>query len=291
MLSPPGASTEDNTAQDQRIGDILVRMGKMAPEHVEQARAYQLTRGERFGEAAVALGLVTDAEVRWALSQQFHYPYMLDSAAKHCSELVVAADPFCKQAEAIRQLRSQLLMGALSLERPRQALAIVSPDRGDGKSFVAANLAIALSQLGARTLLIDADMRQPRLHRMFDMEPTTGLSGILSGRSSPALARIAGLQNLFVLPVGTMPPNPLELLLRPTFKFMIRDFLGKFDYVLVDTPAATHGSDVNVIANCCGTALAVGRQNRTPLERIDALIKSLAGHGSVRLVGVVMNQH
>jgi chain length determinant protein tyrosine kinase EpsG len=276
---------------DRRIGEILQRVGRLAPAQIEQTRALQLSKGSRFGEAAVELGLVTDAEVRWALSQQFHYPYALDSAAANRPELVVASDPFCAQAEAIRDLRSQLLMGVLSADHPaRRALAIVSPDKGDGKSFFAANMAVALSQLGARTLLVDADMRTPRQHLVFGMDNASGLSSILSGRSETSLTGASDFPNLYVLPVGTVPPNPIELVLRPAFKLLMREFLGKFDYVLVDTPAAAHGTDVSVIAATSGAALAIGREGRTSLASMARLLQALS-KVPTQIAGVVMNQH
>ena len=287
----PLDSPKEGVTLDRRIGEILLRVGRLAPEQIEQTRALQLAKGARFGDAAVELGLITQADVRWALSQQFHYPYALDSAASNRPELVVASDPFCTQAEAIRDLRSQLLMGVLSVDHPaRRALAIVSPDKGDGKSFFAANMAVAMSQLGARTLLLDADMRTPRQHLVFGMDNASGLSSILSGRAETSLTCASDFPNLYVLPVGTVPPNPLELVLRPAFKLLLREFLSKFDYVLVDTPAAVHGSDVGVIAASCGAALAIGRQGKTSLASLQTLLQSLA-QGPAKLAGVVMNQH
>jgi protein-tyrosine kinase len=202
---------------------------------------------------------------------------------------VVAADPFSAQAEAFRDLRSQLLMGVLGADQPRRALAIVSPDKGDGKTFFAANMAVALSQLGSRTLLVDADMRTPRQHQVFGVDNTTGLSGLLSGRTDTAVTRAADLPSLFILPVGTVPPNPLELAQGSSFRLLMQEFLKKFDYVLVDTPAAVHGADVRVIAATCGAALAIGRQGKTQMADIKALVDSLA-KGPSKFAGVVMNQ-
>lgn len=272
-----------------RIGEILVGVGKLAAEQVTQTRASQ-TQGARFGETAIALGLVSDADVRWALSQQYQYPYALESNAAQRPELVLAADPFGAQAEVFRELRSQLLMGVMSDGQPRNALAVVSPHPGDGRSFFAANLAVAISQLGARTLLVDADLRTPRQHLLFGIANGSGLSGVLSGRAEAALTPAIDLPNLYVLPVGPVPPNPLELLQRPAFDLLLTGLLNKFDYVLVDTPAASFGADVRVIAATCGTALAVGREGKTGLVAMQILIESLS-KGPVKLAGVALNQH
>jgi receptor protein-tyrosine kinase len=202
----------------------------------------------------------------------------------------VAADPFSVQAEAFRDLRSQLLMGVLGADQPRRALAVVSPDKGDGKTFFAANMAVALSQLGSRTLLVDADMRTPRQHAVFGVDGATGLSGLLCGRNEPAVSRVADLPSLYVLTVGTLPPNPLELVQGATFRLLMQELLKKFDHVLVDTPAAVHGADARVIAAACGAALAIGRQGKSHVAAMKALVDALS-KGPSQLAGVVMNQH
>jgi protein-tyrosine kinase len=289
-LSPLDETNEIGVV-DQTIGDVLVRARKLTQKQVGDVTTYQRANGGiRFGDAAVALGLIGNDDVLWALSQQFHYPYALDPAARDRSELVVATDPFSAQAEAIRDLRSQLLMGVLGADQPRRALAIVSPNKGDGKTFFAANMAVALSQLGSRTLLVDADMRTPRQHQVFGVDSASGLSNLLSGRADSAVTRAADLPSLFVLPVGTVPPNPLELVQGVTFRLLMQEFLKRFDHVLVDTPAAVHGADVRVIAATCGAALVIGRQGKTPLASMKMLVDAL-GKGPSQLAGVVMNQH
>ena len=286
----PLDETNETSVMDQSIGDVLVRARRLSLKQVADVVTYQRQNGLRFGDSAVALGLINNDDVLWALSQQFHYPYALETGQRNRAELVVAADPFSAQAEAIRDLRSQLLMGVLGSDQPRRALAIVSPDKGDGKTFFAANMAVALSQLGSRTLLVDADMRTPRQHSVFGVDSSSGLSGLLAGRTDTAVTRAADLPSLFVLPVGTVPPNPLELVQGPTFRLLMQEFLKKFDHVLVDTPAAVHGADVRVIAATCGAALAIGRQGKTPMKSMKALIEALS-KGPSQLAGVVMNQH
>jgi protein-tyrosine kinase len=170
---------------------------------------------------------------------------------------------------------------------------VLSAGVGEGKSFFAANLAVAFSQLGARTLLIDADMRTPRLHRMFGLDGeagrTGGLSAILSGRSQASVVRPAAtLPSLYLLPVGAAPPNPSELVQRPSFAAMLKGALRNFEYVIVDTPAAWHGPDARVIASRCGAALAIGRRDRTPIGKLQQLIEQVTKN-TERFAGVVMN--
>lgn len=276
---------------DRAIGDIIAEANKLTADQVEKILAHQKSHGLRFGEAAVSLGLAKDEDVLWALSQQFHYPYAAGGGPAPNEELVLAAKPFSDQAEAFRVLRSQINMRLYSADRPRRALAVISADDGDGKTFFAANLAIAFSQLGGRTLLVDGDMRNPRLHQVFGLDGGAGLSGILSGRSETSVIRtVRDLPSLFVMPVGTVPPNPTELVERPAFALLLRELTAKFDHVIVDTPAAVHGADYAVIAARCGAALALARKGVTRVAAVERLVGTLA-NSPAELAGVVMNEY
>lgn len=277
---------------DRSIGDLIREARNLSDAQIEQILIYQRKHGLRFGEAAVALKLASNEDVLQALAQQFHYPYApgLSGPSKN-TELVVAASPFGDEAEAFRELRSQLMMGVLASDQPRRALAVVSPDSGDGKSYVAANLAVAFSQLGGRTLLVDADMRTPRQHQVFGVGGVSGLSGILSGRAERNVVhQVTGLASLYVMPVGAVPPNPLELVQRPAFGLLLHELLSKFDHVVVDTPAATHGADARVIAAKSGAVLVIGRKGRSRMTKMQGLLKSL-GKGPAAIAGVVMNEY
>ena len=253
--------------------------------------ANQRISGLRFGEAAVALGLASKDDVLFALAQQFHYPYAAEETRKLNPELVALNEPFSPRAEGFRALRSQLMMRVFVENGPRQAVAIISPDTGDGKTYCAANLAVTLAQLGGRTLLVDADMRSSRVHEVFKLRNNAGLSGILSGRNDKqVMHQIPGIESLFVLPVGTTPPNPLELVERPAFGMLMRELAAKFDHVIVDTPAAVLGADACVISARCGAALVIARRNEVRVAALNDLVASLAG-SPVKLVGAVMNDH
>lgn len=288
--APP--SGDDGAAvHDRSIGDIIRELRNLSAEQVENVLAYQRQHGVRFGEAAVALGFVTQDDVLYALSQQFHYPYAPEEQRKGSPELVALNQPFSLQAEAFRALRSQVVMRVWGEKEPRSALAVISADRGDGKTFFAANLAVALAQLGGgRTLLVDADLRSPRQHEVFKLDNRSGLSSILSGRADKDVIRqVASVPSLFVLAGGTTPPNPLELVERPAFGLLIRELASKFDHVVVDTPAASNGADASVIAARCGAAVVIARKNESRVSSLQDLMTSLAGTPA-RLAGVVVNE-
>lgn len=291
MSSPSAEDIRPTALHDRSIGDIIAEANKLTAEQVERILVHQKSHGLRFGEAAVSLGLAKGEDVLWALSQQFHYPYAAGGGPAPSDELVLAAKPFSDQAEAFRVLRSQINMKLYAADAPRRALAVISPNDGDGKTFFAANLAIAFSQLGGRTLLVDADMRSPRQHQVFGLDSSSGLSGILSGRSESNVIRpIRDLPSLFVMPVGTLPPNPTELVERPAFALLMRELVSKFDHVIVDTPAAVHGADYAVISARCGAALVLARKGSTRVTALQNLVGAL-GNTPTELAGVVMNEH
>ncbi len=292
----PGSAAAESSAKgavvDRSIGDIIAETRHLSAEQVEQILAHQRARGIRFGEAAIQLGFASTDDVLFALAQQFHYPYAPEEQRKASPELVALNQPFSVQAESFRAIRSQLMMRVFNEQQePRRALAVISPNSGDGKTFFAANLAVALAQLGGRTLLVDADMRGPRQHAVFNLTNNSGLSGILSGRvESQVVQQVPGVASLFLLPVGITPPNPLELVERPAFGLLIRELVSKFDHVVVDSPASEYGADATVIAARCGAALVMARKDATRVGKLQDLVASLAD-STTQLAGVVMNEY
>jgi protein-tyrosine kinase len=286
------ARAQPDGVVDLQIGHHLrVRRG-LTEEQVGEVLRFQRRHRMRFGEAAIALGFASGDDVLWALSKQFHYPYALESRQDLDPELVTAADPFSDDAEVFRDMRSRLMAETEpGPDRPARALAIVSAQVGDGKTYFAANLAVAFGQLGANTLLVDADMRTPRLHRLFGIDEGPGLSSVLSGRPEPnVIRRVDSLPTLHLLPVGALPPNPLELVQRPAFGLLIRELLTRFDHVIVDTPSASHGADARVIADKCGAAVVIGRRSRTPMKALQRVLTDL-GRTNAQVAGVMINEH
>jgi protein-tyrosine kinase len=290
--SPPPslAGAASNDGPERSIGDILAELRNLTTDQVEKILQHQRSKGLRFGEAAVALGMASKDDVLYALSQQFHYPYAPEEQRKLSPDLVALNEPFSPRSESFRALRSQLMMRVFNEPGSPHALAVISANTGDGKTYCAANLAVALAQLGGRTLLVDGDMRNPRMHEVFNLPNKAGLSGILSGRADKGvICQAAGIPSLFVLPVGTVPPNPMELVERPAFGLLMRELTSKFDHVVVDTPAAVHGADAAVIAARCGAAIVIGRKDTSRTAAMRELVASFDG-ASVKLAGVVFNE-
>jgi chain length determinant protein tyrosine kinase EpsG len=273
------------------IGAILIDSGKLTPAGAEQILHAQKELGLHFGEAAIQLGLVTAQDIQAALAKQYDYPYLLkgEYAGEVSEELIAAYQPFSHQVEILRGIRSQLMLRWFTGEPEQRTLAIASPGRGDGRSYLAANLAVVFSQLGEHTLLIDADLRNPRQHELFGLDNRRGLSTILAGRAeSSELRRIPSFIDLSVLVAGPQPPNPQELLGRPIFARLLEEMVNEFDVVILDTPAFAHYADVQTIAVRASGTLVVARNNCCPVSGYREMVRRFADAG-VAVVGSVFN--
>jgi chain length determinant protein tyrosine kinase EpsG len=274
----------------QRMGDILVEAGRLAPEDVDRILALQPGSGKRFGQLGQELGLLSAEDVRFALSVQFDFPYLSPDSLLS-PELVMAHQPESAVAEQWRGLRSQLALRGLANSGVPHRLALLSPDRREGRSVAAANLAIAWAQLGHRTLLIDADLRQPRQHLLFNLGHAAGLSDGLAGRglAEGLIKPISGLRGLSVLPAGTPVPNPQELLARPQMTQLLQALDEQHDLLVFDAPATSQCSDGLHVAAHCGAAVLLARRDVSSLPRLLQLSQGLRDLG-VRVLGTVLRE-
>lgn len=276
---------------DRCIGALLVEEGKLTPREVDRVLERQRKEVVRFGEAAVRLGLITEDDVRFALAKQYDMPHLTPSSEGPSRELVAAFAPFHPRTEELRALRTQLLIQWYSPEQNRKVLVVASPDSGDGRSHIASNLAVVFSQLGARTLLVDADMRHPRQHQIFGLSSEHGLSTVLAGRTDRRGAHpIHGMNRLSVLPAGPLPPNPQELLSRPAFAAFVGELQSNYDVVIIDTPPAAKYADTQNVVFRAGNAIVVARKNHTPISATQKVVRELTGTGA-RVVGTVVNEY
>jgi receptor protein-tyrosine kinase len=274
------------------IGDILVATGRLTLEDAARIVERQRKDQVQFGEAALALKVLSKDDIDFALSKQFDYSYLSDQDQSVSPELVAAYKPFSRVGENLRAVRSQLMLRWFNTDPARKVMAIVSPGNGEGRSFVAANLAIVFAQQGERTLLIDADMRskpERGQQALFKLGKSAGLSAILANRAGLESAQlIPGLPGLAVLPAGATPPNPQELLGRPAFGDLLRAASQQFDVIIIDTPAGSDFADAEITAARAGAALLVARQHVSLVPRATQLARRLQDSG-VALVGSVLN--
>jgi protein-tyrosine kinase len=292
---PAPASSAADTVQDdirpRRIGELVAARAGLTAMQLEQVTRHALQRRLRWGDAVVHLGLASADDVLAALAEQYGYPMAPRGESGYGRELVMLAQPFSRQAEALRAVRNRLTRDAQRGDETLRAIAVISPGRREGKTFLAANLAVALAQRGGRTVVVDADLRGPRLHEVFELPPGLGLTGVLGGRADAqaVLRPVAGVAGLAVLPAGQVPPNPLELLERPAFGQLLSALQSRFDHVVVDTAAAAWGADPFAVADRCNGALLVARRDHVTMAALQTLVATL-GEGPARLAGLVMNE-
>ena len=164
------------------IGRMLLAAGRLSQADIERITQHQQKSGLPFGEAALALSLITREDLDRALSRQFDYAYLQPSDTTVKPQVVVAFKPFSPIGENLRALRSQLMLRWYNHTLQRKVLAVCSPNAGDGRSFVAANLAVVLAQQGQKVLLVDANLRKPVLDQWFPAAKAPGLSAALAER-------------------------------------------------------------------------------------------------------------
>jgi succinoglycan biosynthesis transport protein ExoP len=203
-------------------------------------------------------------------------------------ELITYGHPKSMLSEAYRSIRTSILLS--SPEKPPKMIAVTSPNPGEGKTTTVTNTAIALSQTGAQVLIIDADMRKPRVHKIFNHENGTGLSTFLSGHGDlESIIKKSEVPNLFYIPVGPIPPNPSELLGSNLFKKMLETLEARFDHILVDSPPVLGFADAIVLSSSVnGVILTVlgGKTPRWALQRAKEALQQT----NTKILGVVINR-
>jgi len=211
---------------------------------------------------------------------------VIEYTARPDACLLMGHDPYDPRCEAVRALRTELLLRRDPDERA-DIVALLSPCAGEGRSMLAAELAIALSQLCRPTLLVDADFRHPRQHTLFGIDIEPGLTQVLEHGAKPRLHSVQDLPWLSVLTAGAIPRNPLELLSGSRFASVIRDWRDRFEFVVIDTPPVTQFSDGLAVASIVGRVLALSRAHHTPYKNMRDMLLRLTATRS-HLVGAVL---
>jgi polysaccharide biosynthesis transport protein len=195
--------------------------------------------------------------------------------------------PKSVEAEAYRGVRTALYFSTRG--EGHKVIQITSPDMGDGKSTLSANLAVSIAQSQKRVVLLDADFRRPRLHKVFGVDTEIGLASVITGQAElEATIRETDVPGLSLLPCGPIPPNPAELLTSPHFETLLQTLSEKYDFVLVDTPPVLAVTDPCVVApRVDGVLLTirVSKNSRPHAERATEVLATLGAN----VLGVVVN--
>lgn len=282
-----GLHPEEHVSQ---LGDRLVKAGKLTPRQIAKVTEWQRRHGLTFSEAAIAKGLVRQEDLLVALSRQYSYPIIdRDPHNERFSrELVVGHEPFGPAAEAIRSIRSALVASPRS--NHSQSFVVTGARKGVGSTFIAANLALSFAQMSLPTLLVETDLRAPRIGQMFGLERNgIGLSELLRhkhlNRTPTSIDVIPGLS---VLTAGSVSPNPQELLCSGAFFDLVDEFSAQFGAVVYDTAPALEYADASVVGARIGNAILVARQHKSTFNDLATLSQKLKTV-QCNVLGTIMN--
>ncbi|WP_083924729.1 polysaccharide biosynthesis tyrosine autokinase [Lamprocystis purpurea] len=289
QLQGPNHDLVAGRFSQRKLGEIMVMLELLSAENRDFALEQQATLRLPFGECCIHLNLIDAEGLSQALAWQFGLLSPTSKSFTLSEDLVMLTRPLGSYAEALRKLGSRLVSHWL---RPgRNVLAITSPAPGEGRSHMAANLAISLDQAGLRTLLVDADFRNPRQHINFNVPQHPGLSRLLCGFAPEEVVRqIPYLSHLSLITSGPTPPNPSELLTRNGLAVFLEKAREYYDIILIDTPASVAFSDAEMIALASGSALIIARRNRTRERDVRKLAERFTKNG-VQVVGTVLNSY
>ncbi len=204
-------------------------------------------------------------------------------------DLVALDNPRSFLAEAFRSIRTALMFSEVGKEL--KSILVTSPTPGEGKTLVSLNIAITLAQAGKRVLLVDSDLRKPRLNKTLGLSREPGLSNLLASKGDFPLDRHTssfGVENLFFIPSGPCPPNPAELLASSRMKEIVNDLSASYDHVFFDTPPIINATDAATLAQHVNGAILVIRSFKT--ERSASVrAREILSNAQVNVLGAVLN--
>ncbi len=299
----------ESSGADLDLRTALISRFKLSPEKIKAVQDLMPLESLGFVDAALRLGFITQDQVDdalvWAKRRQSEAAGgLVETAIRKISDnrqiilaqgemvrpgaqLILAHDPDNPRSEKIRALRTELLLLS-EVSSHANTIALLSASGGEGRSQLAAELAISFSQLGRRTLLVDADLRLPKQHILFGSTNENGLGEAISRNQKAWFHPVNGLPQLSLLTAGTTPPNPLELLSDGRFSRILQDWRKTFEFVILDTPPIKDYADGLAIATLAGKVIVLSRAQRTSYYETRELLRRL-GSTQSQILGAVIN--
>jgi protein-tyrosine kinase len=289
--SEPVALSQVAEPYDAPIRDVLLRLGYLTEDQTQRVIAYQTEKQLDFDQAALELGFINAADLDRARELLISSLALQGDVRRQVSnELVVINEPMSLRAEAIRLLRTQII--AQHIKIGRRGIAVVAPVEGMGCTYMTANLAAALSQVGVKTLVVDCNMRSPRVDQVFGLDPNSpGLSSFLSVQVArpERVVHANVLPNLSVITAGPPVMLPQELLSSNRFRDGVNTLLREFDLVLFDTPPANSSADALTVGGVVGYAMLVARRDHSYFRDVTTLVAQLQST-RCSVIGSVLNE-
>lgn len=196
--------------------------------------------------------------------------------------------PKSPTAEAFRTLKTNIQFSNFDSEV--KTIVITSPNQGEGKSTIAANLACVVSEGNHKTLLMDCDMRKPRLHRKFMVSNETGLTNLLLGDTSidDAIQKTE-IENLYILTCGTRPPNPASIISSAKMRNLLNALKEQYEYIIIDTPPVLPVTDAQILSTYADGCIIVVSSMETEKETLKKA-KELLDNVNTKILGIVLNK-
>jgi capsular exopolysaccharide synthesis family protein len=202
-------------------------------------------------------------------------------------ELFVSQFPMSTMAEAARSIRSNIMF--MSPDHPPKLLLVTSAGVGEGKTTTSVSLATTFAQAGARTLLVDLDLRRPRIHRIFKTGNEHGVTSVLFGEDSLDDAiKATEIENVWVLPAGRIPPNPAELLMSEKLLDLLEQLRGKFDRIIIDSPPVNPITDAVILGTRVDGTVFVVRSFKATIDQVRHATRALSDVNA-KVLGVILN--
>ncbi|AGK95903.1 CpsD/CapB family tyrosine-protein kinase [Clostridium pasteurianum] len=201
--------------------------------------------------------------------------------------LIVKDNPKSPISEAYRTLRTNIQFS--SFDNNLDTILVTSSGPSEGKSVTASNLAVAMSEIGKKVLIIDCDLRKPSIHKKFNVSNNKGLSNLLIGQSEFDEVVQKYTENLYVLTSGTVPPNPSEMLESNKMKSFLEEAESKFDFVLIDTPPVIAVADAQILSTMVKGVLLVIASGEAEIAGVKKA-KELLDQVKANIIGVVLNK-
>jgi succinoglycan biosynthesis transport protein ExoP len=266
----------DNTLKSTDDIERFLRMPALAMIPSRQSFLHE-KNGHRKSLPEILLGVAGKGRQVFSKGEPQDSWFRIDSEAMERSIL----------SEAFRGLRTSVLLSTAS--RPPRSLAFVSAEPGEGKTTICSNLAISLAQLGKRVLVVDGDMRRPKIHALFDLQPRVGLVNYLAGQEEwRGLLQPSGVDGLDCLVCGPVPPNPSELLSSERMQTLLKEAVADYSFVFLDSPPLLNLADGRILSTMAEGAVLVVKGGATPRElvqRAQSYVSDVGAH----LIGVVLN--